>query len=310
MSKPQTLEGYSERVTRDCERVLVTLLRNLGPHRESLVLVGGLTPRYLVSERPPVVPQHAGTLDIDVVIDLVILEDAEAYRTLEDNLKKIGFERGENDKGQKVNWRWKVRMEDGTTILLELLADHPSVKGGRVQPIPDEGQISALNVPHSSIVFDHYDTAQVTAELLGDNGVATETIRHANIVSFTCLKAIAYNDRQERKDAHDLIYCLEHVSQTSVEVAAVFREALNGKHQKVIGDSLALLRNRFATDGNAEGYIKDGPVAVAKFELGEEEDSREARALRQRQAADVIETLLKFIEEPAEPRSTPSSVRE
>ena len=211
MSKPLTLEGYSEQVTRDCERVLVTLLRNLGPHRESLVLIGGLTPRYLVPERPPIVPQHAGTLDIDVVIDLVVLEDTDAYRTLEENLKKIGFERGENDKGQKVNWRWKVRMDDGTTIVLELLADHPDLRGGRAQPIPDEGQISALNIPHSSIVFDLYDTAQVTAELLGSNGLATETIKHANIVSFTCLKAIAYNDRQERKDAHDLVYCLEHV---------------------------------------------------------------------------------------------------
>jgi hypothetical protein len=257
-----------------------------------------------------VVPQHAGTLDIDVVIDLVILEDAEAYRTLEENLKKIGFERGENDKGQKVNWRWKVRMEDGATILLELLADNPSIEGGRVQPIPAEGQISALNVPHSSIVFDHYDTVQVTAQLLGENGIATETIRHANIVSFTCLKAIAYNDRQERKDAHDLIYCLEHVSRTTVEVATVFREALKGKHGRVIGDSLALLRNRFATDRNAEGYVKDGPVAVAKFELGEEHDSREARALRQREAADAIERLMKSIEEPAEPPSTPSSVPE
>jgi hypothetical protein len=36
---------------------------------------------------------------------------------------------------------------------------------------------------------------------------------------------------------------------------------------------------------------------VAKFELGEEEDSREARALRQ--AADAIEKLLKSIEERA-----------
>jgi hypothetical protein len=147
MPKPTTLEGYSEQVTRDCERVLVTLLRNLGPHKESVVLVGGLTPRYLVAERPPVVPQHAGTLDIDVVIDLVILEDTEAYRTLEDNLKKIGFERSENDKGQKVNWRWKVRIVDGTTIVLELLADLPGMRGGRAQPIPDEGRISASWTP-------------------------------------------------------------------------------------------------------------------------------------------------------------------
>ena len=296
MSKPLTLEGYSEQVTRDCERVLVTLLRNLGPHRESLVLIGGLTPRYLVLERPPIVPQHAGTLDIDVVIDLVVLEDADAYRTLEENLKKIGFERGENDKGQKVNWRWKVRMDDGATIVLELLADHPDLRGGRAQPIPDEGQISALNIPHSSIVFDLYDTAHVTAELLGSNGLATETIKHANIVSFTCLKAIAYNDRQERKDAHDLVYCLEHVPQTLTEVVAMFQNGLNGKHRDVLFHSLTLLRSRFATDANAEGYLKDGPVSVAKFELGEDDDTREARALRQREAANVIESLLNGID--------------
>jgi hypothetical protein len=296
MSKPLTLEGYSEQVTRDCERVLVTLLRNLGPHRESLVLIGGLTPRYLVPERLPIVPQHAGTLDIDVVIDLVVLEDTDAYRTLEENLKKIGFERGENDKGQKVNWRWKVRMDDGATIVLELLADHPDLRGGRAQPIPYEGQISALNIPHSSIVFDLYDTAQVTAELLGSNGLATETIKHANIVSFTCLKAIAYNDRQERKDAHDLVYCLEHVPQTLTEVAAMFQNGLNGKHRDVLFHSLTLLRSRFATDANAEGYLKDGPVSVAKFELGELEDTREARALRQREVANVIESLLNGID--------------
>jgi hypothetical protein len=292
MPKPTTLEGYTEQVTRDCERVLVTLLRNLGPHKESLVLVGGLTPRYLVAERPPVVPQHAGTLDIDVVIDLVILEDTEAYRTLEANLKKIGFERSENDKGQKVNWRWKVRIEDGTTIVLELLADLPGMRGGRAQPIPDEGQISALNIPYSSIVFDLYDTAEVTAELLGGNGMATEKIKHANIVSFTCLKSIAYEDRQERKDAHDLVYCLEHVPQTLAQIGAMFRDAAGGTHAEALRRSLEFLRNRFVTDAKTEGYLKDGPVSVAKFELGEDEDTREARALRQRQAADVIETLL------------------
>jgi len=55
-----------------------------------------------------------------------------------------------------------------------------------------------LNIPHSSIVFEHFNTAQVTAELLGENGQATETIRHANIVSFSCLKAIAYDERVSR----------------------------------------------------------------------------------------------------------------
>ena len=64
MTKPKTIDGYSEQVTNDCERVLVTLLRNLGPWKDSIFLVGGLTPRYLVPEKPPVVPPHAGTLDL------------------------------------------------------------------------------------------------------------------------------------------------------------------------------------------------------------------------------------------------------
>jgi hypothetical protein len=36
------------------------------------------------------------------VIDLQILADTEAYHTLEDNLKKMGFERAENEAGEKA----------------------------------------------------------------------------------------------------------------------------------------------------------------------------------------------------------------
>lgn len=86
MAKPATLDGYSDQYTLDCERVLVTLLRGLGPWKESVYLVGGLTPRYLVAARPPVIPAHAGTLDVDIVIDLQILTDTDAYHTLENNL--------------------------------------------------------------------------------------------------------------------------------------------------------------------------------------------------------------------------------
>jgi hypothetical protein len=294
MAKPATLDGYSNPYTVDCERVLVTLLRGLGPWKESVYLVGGLTPRYLVPARPPTVPAHAGTLDVDIVVDLQILADVEAYRTLEDNLKKMGFERAENEKKQKLSWRWVTRTERGALIALELLADAPKIAGGRVQPLPTEGTISALNIPHSSIVFDLHQVTEIQAELLGGNGIATERVKHANLVSFSCLKAFAFDQRNERKDAHDLIYCLEHAPGGLDAVVAAFRTARVGKHGEVIRDALAILRNRFAQSNQIEGYRKDGPVSVAKFELGESEEpeQREARALRQRQVNDVIEQLI------------------
>ncbi len=195
---------------RDCERVLVTLLNGFGPWKKSVFLVGGLAPRYLVKARPPNVPARAGTGDVDVVIDVAVLADTEAFRTLEQNLKHMGFERGENDSGQRVNWRWKTKTEAGTTMILEFLADDPKLGGGKVQELPTEGNVSAMNIPHASIVFDLHDTIEITAELLGGNGRATETVSYANIVSFTCLKAFAFDQRHERKDAHDLVYCLEH----------------------------------------------------------------------------------------------------
>jgi len=294
MAKPATFDGYSDQYTLDCERVLVTLLRGLGPWKDSVYLVGGLTPRYLVPARPPVVPAHAGTLDVDIVIDLQILADTEAYHTLEENLKRMGFERAENEQGAKLSWRWQTRTEHGALMVLELLADAPQIAGGRVQPLPTEGTISALNIPHSSIVFDLYQVAEIRAELLGENGMATERVKHADIVSFTCLKAFAFDQRFERKDAHDLIYCIEHAPDGPDAVEAAFGRALAGKHAAVVREALDVLRRRFADDGATEGHRKDGPVSVAKFELGEGQDPalREARVLRQRQASDLIDRLL------------------
>ena len=64
-------------------------------------------------------------------------------------------------------------------------------------------------------------------------------------------------------------------------VAGMFRDAIQGNHGHIVGDSLKRLRNRFVTDENTEGYVKDGSVAVARFELGDNPDVREERIMRE-----------------------------
>lgn len=297
MAKPKTMSGYGQPVTEACERVLVTLLRNLGPWRDSVFLVGGLTPRYLIKARPPEVPPHAGTGDVDVVIDIAMLADAEAYRTLEENLHAMGFARATNDKGVKQSWRWKAEL-DGGAMILEFLADDPKLRGGRVQELPTEGGVSAVNIPHASMVFDLHETVEITAELLDGNGEATETIRYADIVSFTCLKAFAFDDRFERKDAHDIVYCLEHYAGGSDAARGAFAGALEGAHREVVLDALSRLARRF-TNPTApdDAYRMDGPVAVARFEdedmaIDDDAEAANRRILRQRQAAAVVTDLV------------------
>src|SRR5208282_1215769 len=118
-----------------------------------------------------------------------------------------------------------------------------------------------LNIPHSSIVFDLYQVTEIQAELLGENGIASVQVKHANLVSFTCLKSFAFDDRNERKDAHDLIYCIEHAPEGPDAVSEAFRRERDGKHGAVIRASLEILRKRFAQDKTTEGYRKDGPVS-------------------------------------------------
>ena len=112
-------------------------------------------------------------------------------------------------------------------------------------------------------------------------------------MSFTCLKALALDDRGERKDAHDLVYCIEHWSDGLDAAAALMREAREGKHGAVIERVLAILQTRFTDDDKTEGYLKDGPTAVAMFERGGfSEADREARVLRQRNVSELIREFL------------------
>ena len=84
---------------------------------------------------------------MDIVIDLQILADTAGYRTLEENLRAMGFERSMNARGQRLSWRWQTCTESGALMVVELLADAPEIAGGRVEPLPTDGNISALNVP-------------------------------------------------------------------------------------------------------------------------------------------------------------------
>ena len=83
-----------------------------------------------------------------------------------------------------------------------------------------------------------FSTCTKSAELLSDNGIATEKIKHANLVSFTFLKAFAFDQRFERKDAHDLIYCIEYAQEGLGAVAEAFGQEVIGKHGAVIAASL------------------------------------------------------------------------
>ena len=289
--KPKHQGGYPSSHTELCERVLVTLVRGLGPWRQAVYLVGGLVPRYLLGVPSPGQELHAGTTDVDLVLSFSLLAEIEAYRCLEDTLKRMGFERGRNEEGQVRHFSWWRPVDAVRTVGVDLLCDTAQGPGGRAVPLPRERRLSALETPGARLVELDHVVVPITAEMLDEGGVATVEVRVAGIVAFLTLKALAYEDRVEEKDAYDIIYSLLRYPGGPPAVARAVAAWQAAQPEDVfVPRALAILASRFASDPKVQGERKDGPRSYARFRT---DPGRPAEDLRARhEAAAAVESLL------------------
>ena len=126
----------------------------------------------------------------------------EAYRTLENNLKKAKFK-------AEHSFRWK-RYVDGVTVILEFLCETDQVDAGQIfRPKQGMGSgLGAFNVRGAQLVTRDYFECEIEADRLDNGGRSRVIVRVANILSYTVLKILAFQDRHENKDSYDLVYCL------------------------------------------------------------------------------------------------------
>lgn len=273
---------YDELTTARCERALVTLLGDIGPWSERVYLAGGLAPRYVVGSLPEGARPHIGTTDVDLVIGLAVEdESSEAYRTLENNLKKAGF-RAES------SFRWTNNVE-GVTVIVEFLCETDQVDPGRIfKPKAGTGSgLGAFNVRGAQLVTRDYVEREIEADRLDEGGRSKVTVRVADILSYTVLKILAFQDRHENKDSYDLIYCLLNFGGGPEDAGrAAAQSAIRDAMQ--VRDALQLLAARF------ESGDHDGPRAYGTF-LADDGDEEQAARFRQEAVAVVRDFLAAMV---------------
>ena len=261
-------DDYDAAQTQLSERALVTLIGDLGPWRERIVLVGGLAPRYIVGSLPIGASPHAGTTDVDVVIGLVVEESFETYATLQANLKKSGFELGQ------PSYQWSREVE-GARVSVDFLCETGHVPSGRIYS-PKQGtgsQFSAFNAPGANLAIQDFVEVDVEANRLDDGGLSTVSVRVASVLAYVVLKILAFQDRHENKDAYDLVYTLVNFPDDGPHAAgqAAAISAVRGESQ--VDGALQLLAQRFGSPQH------DGPSAYANF-LAQPEDAIRREQLR------------------------------
>lgn len=202
-------------------------------------------------------------------------ETRETYRSLQNNLEKAQF-------GQREpTFRW-AREVDGVNVVVEFLCETEAVPAGRVfQPKAGStgSKVGAFNVRGAHLVRDDFVERELVGERLDEGGMSKVTVRVANLLPYTVLKILAFQDRHENKDAYDLVFCLLHFGdgpETAGRAAAGSPVARDG----AVTEALTLLGERF------DDVAQDGPAAYAAF-LADPGDGDDAGRLRREAVATV-----------------------
>ncbi len=173
---------------------------------EDAVIVGGLVPVLLYQNVDPVweFGQHAGTRDVDLALDLVILEP-ERYERVADSLRRSGFAPDETESGNIVRQRWRAR--DGTLVDFLLPPVPPDTIGGRQQSLTNE--LAAFTMRGLDLALAHRMVMPLAGvDLQGRNVERRLPVCRAEL--FVMLKALASAGRDKPKDAYDIHYALLH----------------------------------------------------------------------------------------------------
>lgn len=183
----------------------VVRLGELGPWRERIYLAGGLAPQYLVGQLPEDSAAHVGTVDVDLIIGLALGDETpETYRTLQNNLEKAHFQQLE------PSFRW-AREVDGVKVIIEFLCETDEVEPGRIFRPKGEftgSKLGAFNVRGAHLARDDFIECEITGERLDGAGQSKVSVRVANLLPYTALKILAFQDRHENKDAYDLVFTI------------------------------------------------------------------------------------------------------
>ena len=251
-SKPSTSDGYGAEQLGFVRRTCLYMARKLGDLLDEIVVVGGLVPYLLVDQEnlPSGLEAHAGTMDLDLGLALAILNH-ERYRELGRRLRDAGFEPEVNDQGNRRLQTWTVGMPHPVTVDFLIPPSKETDQGSALLHI--EPDLAAIVTPGLELAFEDRRWKELSGHI-PSGAWATRIVPVCGPGAFTVLKALAFGNRGENKDAYDLFYVW-----SGVGVPDVAESLAPLQPNTYIDNALSVIERDFC---NHDGL---GPIATAQF---------------------------------------------
>ncbi len=243
-----TKVDYPKLAVKAAESVLLELVHILGEYLDSIVVIGGMVPRYLIRETDET---YIGTTDVDLALNHRRFDEP-GYETLHKLLTKHHYQL---NKKQPFIYRRTIGI-DGHTIIVQvdlLSGEYGGTgKDRRTQTVQD---VRPRKARGADIAFDKPVRVRITGEL-PDGTKDTVTVPVAGIVPFIVMKAMAMRDRLKQKDPYDIYYCLRHFPggmKKIVEHVQLLKE------NTLVKEAMEILKEKFDSPEHV------GPSHIAEF---------------------------------------------
>lgn len=247
---------YPKLAVKAAESVLLELVHILGEYRDSIVVVGGMVPKYLIREAEE---PHVGTIDVDLALDHRRF-DKPGYETLHELLFNHHYQ---VDNKQPFIYRRTIVMNGNEIVVqVDLLSGEygGTGKGHRTQMVQ---KLRPRKTRGADIAFNEPVHVKITGEL-PDGTKDVVTIPIADIVPFIVMKAMAMRGRLKQKDPYDIYYCLRYFP-GGIEKIVEHVKFLRGN--TLVKEALEILKEKFDSTEHV------GPSHIADFlELSDQEE--------------------------------------
>ena len=218
-AKPTTRDGYSSEQLDIVTRTCLYVFTKLGDLCGEVVVVGGLVPYLLVDQNDPpmLLGSHSGTMDLDLGLALAIL-DEQRYQDLSARLRSAGFSPDVNNAGNLALQRWVAN--SGPRVTIDFLIPQQAGNGQAGRLFHIEGDLAAIITEGLDLAFRDRRSVPLSGYTLFDER-ADRDIPVCGPGAFTVLKALAFRNRSENKDAYDLHYVLSGLGADAVAQSLV-----------------------------------------------------------------------------------------
>jgi hypothetical protein len=246
------------------EQALVRVVHHYGG-TPGFVLLGGLVPELLCRGSPV---RHAGTVDVDVQVNLEVAASSANAARLEQALLNAEFE-----VDSELAWRWHSEIGGARVVVkFELLADLDDEPADQVLRFDNCQALGAVNLRGTGFAALDFEPKTLSAKLGGVE--LTGKVNVADLAGFLLAKAHAAYSRRQEKDWYDIAFVLLHNDAGGPEMAVrLTRERFASK---LVGSTKTALDDLLA---NFADPTSQGPRAYASQTLIDAPGSSQAQLL-------------------------------